>query len=267
MAKPQPQPIEYYDIQPPSHNPLYFIYIVARCWFASVECIVYRIFTDRYADGSLIDGVSARTLDILRINHTHPTYDPKTDMVLTNHRTIFDPMVSQQGCSGISRGMYMLLLGPMGWIAMWCGQIITISRGKTDRKALYGKIKSVSAKNGGLPALIYPEGTRCRHMSLPENADDIDLKPGSLKMMYEHGMVFQIYIHRGIETAGDERTWRIQHGVDIVGHLTTTYDPVEWKDRGDSFETFYHDVKCLWREAWYEVYDDVDENGGKKKTE
>ena len=257
-----------YPPSPPSHNPLYFIYITARCWFAPVECIVCRVFTDKYAEGSLLDSVYARTRDILRINHTHPTYDPTTEMVLTNHRTIFDPMVTQQGTVGISRGTYMMLVGPMGWVAMWCGQAITISRGKTDRKALHEMCQKTRESNGGLPVLVYPEGTRCRHMTLPENPDDIDLKPGSLKMVYEHGMVFQIYIHNGIETAGDERTWRIQHGVDIVDHITSTYDPADWKDRGDSFETFYHDVKCLWREALYEVYDG-EENGdeGKEKTE
>jgi hypothetical protein len=189
------------------------------------------------------------------MNHTHPTYDPETDMVLVNHRAIIDAVVPQEGTVGICRGLFALVGGPLTWTCMWCKQLIVISRGKTDRKALYGKIKSVSAKNGGLPVLIYPEGTRCRHMTLPENPDEIDLKPGSLKMMYEHGMVFQIYIVRGIELVADERTWRIQHGVDIVAHLSATYDPAEWKERGDSFETFYHDVKVLWREAWYEVYD------------
>ena len=247
---------------PPSNNPLYFIYIVARCWFAAVECIFFRTFTERYSTGSLFDAVLARTRDIMQVEYTHPTYDPTTDIVLANHRTIFDPMFSQEGTAGIGRTMYAIVTGPMTWCAFCCGQSIIISRGKTDRTELYRKIRANRKSNGGKPTLIYPEGTRCRLTSMPDDPADIALKPGAIKMIYDNDMKFQILTVPLIERVADERTWLIQHGVALTHTLSAVIDPAVWKRRGAgldcstdvsidstdvSFDAFFLDVKRAWK--------------------
>ena len=247
---------------PASNNILYFIYMFFRMWCAPFEICFFRLFTNRYGRGSsekpmsITDSMYTRQRDILGIHTKIPEYSSESDIVLVNHRGVVDAIVCQQGTIGICRGLFSLAMGPLYLFARYDKQIITIQRGKTNRIALYSNI-CAARKINNLPIVLYPEGTRCRHTELPHDVSKIDLKPGSLKMIYENNMKFQIHIHRDIEYALDERTYRIQHNVKLTTHTSNVYDPKLWKMDGKDFDEFYKDVKELWRDAWYCVYDDT----------
>lgn len=233
---------------------VYFILVALMCWAAPVVCGIRNIFTGAYTRGTLLDQVCGYIRKLLGIIHSHPVYDPASRIVLANHRSMFDPVICQEGTNTVSRGMYAVLIGPLSLCALWCRQMILISRGRTDRHQLWSLI---SHHRGGLPVLVYPEGTRCRHMHLPDDPGDVVLKPGIIKMIFENNLKFQIYIHCGVDNVLDASTWQMHRGVRIHDHLADVFDPAQWKEdhAGAGFDQFFFDVKLAWHNSWYEVYD------------
>ncbi len=182
----------------------------------------------------------------------------KKGCILTNHRCFtdffLDPYLFQ--CPSIARRAVILLISPwFAYIAILCNRAIFIDR-TSGRDTVYANIKSCKKD------LIhfYPEGTRCVHMTLPENKDDIPMRVGLLKSIYEdtekpEDYCVQIVISKNKEKVLNERTFLIGFDVNV---LYITGKPIFCRDYA-TFADFIDKIKENWKELWNEVYS-VDES-------
>ena len=232
-----------------------FIWIVGLIYIPiKVFCKYYLKYYINYLDYSWIDLCYLELINYLKIKHKVPKYNKKAEIILANHRCWIDPILLQTNVTGISRGMYALVILPFTLIALYSKQIIIISRGKTDRNALY-KLISYNKKQTKLPVLYYAEGSRQQHMKLPLNIEDINLKAGELKMIYDNNMKFQIIIMKNNEQIFNEKQLTINYNVETYHYISDLFDPIDWKKQNKSFDVFYLDIKKHWADSWYKVYD------------
>ena len=100
--------------------------------------------------------------------------------------------------------------------------------------------------------MFYSEGTRCCHLSLPDNYKMISLRYGLLKSIWEkkENTQIQIVISKNKEKVLNEKTMDIGFGIKIhyiVGNPINTRD---YK----TFDSFIDKIKLDWYTLWNQVY-------------
>lgn len=175
-------------------------------------------------------------------------------IILVNHRTFIDPAFLGEGICSVSRKAFAYMIVPIeSLFGFQSEQLIVINRGKTSRTELFHEIEKKIKK--GKTVAFYPEGTRKKHTVLPDKIDDIELKIGGIKMLYENNLSFQIQINKGNENVFSEKTMSFNYNTLVETYISEKYEVENWKNEEKTFDEFLHDVKSLWKEAWYKVYD------------
>jgi hypothetical protein len=181
-------------------------------------------------------------MKVIQINNTKRI---KFGVIITNHRSFtdffLDPYLNK--CLVIARGLALMVAGLYGLLGIISNRVIYINRGKDNRFKVYSKIK--------VPLFMYyPEGTRCLHLELPNSYNDIQLKYGLLKSIYENKRVLQITISKNKELVINEKKMKIQFGItvyNIVGNKILA-------EKYDTFDKYIDKIKLEWFKLWHELY-------------
>jgi len=170
-------------------------------------------------------------------------------VVITNHRSyadfFIDPYIFQ--CPAIGRFLAALSVLFGGLLAIICNRLLVINR-NDSRENIYNKLRKKKL------FYFYPEGTRCKHLTLPQDYKDIALKPGLLKSIYEDkdkpNQQIQVIISKNKENVMDEKRFKLGFGKNIIYCVGT---PIKTKDY-ETFEEFFDAIKKEWKYLWDKVY-------------
>ena len=170
-------------------------------------------------------------------------------VIITNHRCFSDFYLDPYlfSCPGIARQMAMLVCGFIGIISLSFNRGIIIDR-RQDRNTIFSYILSLGHKL----IMFYPEGTRCSHLTLPENYKEIILKYGLLKSIWENkeNTRIQIIISKNKEKVLNEKTFEIGYGVNVY---YITGKPIYTRDYS-TFDEFMDKIKLDWHTLWNEIF-------------
>ena len=177
------------------------------------------------------------------INVTKPPRSVIADgVILTNHRCWADFYIDAYlfSCPSIARRVGVFATGFFGMLAVLCNRMIIINRTQ-DRNTIFSYIK----KQGKKLFLFYPEGTRCSHLTLP---DDVSLKCGILKSIWENpdNTRIQIIISKNKENVMNEKKFTIGYGINVY---YVVGEPIYTRDY-DTFDLFIAKIKLDWRLLW-----------------
>jgi hypothetical protein len=96
-------------------------------------------------------------------------------VIITNHRSyadfFIDPYIFQ--CPAIGRFLAVFSILLSGVLGVICNRLLVINR-NNSRENIYNKLRKKKL------FYFYPEETRCKHLTLPQDYKDIALKPGLL---------------------------------------------------------------------------------------
>jgi 1-acyl-sn-glycerol-3-phosphate acyltransferase len=174
-------------------------------------------------------------------------------IILANHRSWCDfPLDNHLTCATVvSRASVQYGMMLAGALQVFENRVIRFHRGKTNKETLYSRLDKHLQKHPR-NILVYPEGSRRRHMALSSVEDaKSTLKSGLLWMIYNKGQYpVQLVISSNKEIALDERAWSMQPGVKIRTYVGTVIHPNAF----DSFECFMDAIAKQWLEAWTVVH-------------
>ena len=194
---------------------------------------------------------------LININKT-PQPFITNGVILTNHRCFSDFYLDPYlfSCSSMARRLAALVSGFFFVLSCYFNRGIIINRNQ-DRNTIYSYVLSL----GKTIFMFYPEGTRCSHVTLPEDYKEVSLKYGLLKSIWENteNTRIQITISKNKELVLNEKTFDIGYGVNIY---YITGEPIYTRDY-DTFELFIDKVKLDWHSLWNEVYSYIDEDNEK----
>jgi 1-acyl-sn-glycerol-3-phosphate acyltransferase len=194
---------------------------------------------------------------ILCIRHSfvpgHASVAQRGTIILANHRSwcdfAVDNHITHASCISRMSVQYAMLLA--GALSICEQRVIRFHRGQTSKEDLYARV-STHMRRPPSPrsncVLLYPEGTRRRHVRL-SSVDECKatLKPGLLWMIYQKGQYpVQVVISSNKERALDERAWTIRLGVAIRTYAGTVLHPKDFA----SFDEFMDAIATQWLEAW-----------------
>ena len=175
-------------------------------------------------------------------------------VIITNHRCFtdffLDPYVFS--CPVIGRRIAVFASGIAGIISFFFNRTIIIDR-RLDRNTIFSYVLSLGHKL----FMFYPEGTRCSHVTLPENYKEITLKYGLLKSIWENSenTRIQITISKNKEKVLNEKKFKIGYGVNVY---YITGNPIYTRDYS-TFDEFIDKIKLDWHTLWNEVFS-IDDN-------
>jgi hypothetical protein len=136
-------------------------------------------------------------------------------VIITNHRSyadfFIDPYMFQCPAIGRFLAAFSVMFG--GLIGLICNRLLVINR-NNSRENIYNKLKKKKI------FYFYPEGTRCKHLTLPQDYKDIALKPGLLKSIYEDkdkpNQQIQVIISKNKENVIDEKKFKLGFSKNII---------------------------------------------------
>jgi 1-acyl-sn-glycerol-3-phosphate acyltransferase len=185
---------------------------------------------------------------MININKTQQPFITN-GVILTNHRSFADFYLDPYlfSCPAISRRFVYFFIGIFGGLSILFNRTIMINRTQ-DRKTIFSYIKSL----GKTLFMFYPEGTRCSHLTLPENYKEVTLSYGLLKSIWEHtdNTRIQIVISKNKDKLFNEKTFRVRYGINVY-HIVG--EPIYTKEY-NTYELFIDKIKLDWHSLWNEVY-------------
>ena len=188
------------------------------------------------------------------ISNMRPVPFIQNGFILTNHRSFtdffLDPYITRSSC--IVRRLACLVAGIFGVQLLFDNRMIVINRDKDDRHKLWKKILNHTL------ILFYPEGTRLKHVTLPSNYKEVQLKHGLLKSIYENSKIqkqshlnqVQIFISRGKEDVMNEKTFQLNFNQTITYMIGDPIIPSQY----NTFDDFIDKIKHEWHTLWNIVY-------------
>lgn len=173
----------------------------------------------------------------------------KEGVILTNHRSfadfIIDPYMFQCPAIGRRLASLFLLFGSINGISS--NRLLCINR-NNSREKIYSQLRKKKL------FYFYPQGTRCKHLTLPQDYKDIILKPGLLKSIYEDkersNNCIQVTIFKNKETIVNEKTLELGFRKNVIYCIGK---PIYIKDY-ETFEEFFDEIKKEWKLLWDKVY-------------
>lgn len=191
------------------------------------------------------------------IKYLKPVPFIQNGFILTNHRSFtdffFDPYITRASC--IVRRLACFVAGIFGLQLLFESRMIVINRGKDNRHDLWNNILNYTL------ILFYPEGTRLKHLSLPSNYKEVELKYGLLKSIYENREnqeyalnQVQIFISRGKEDVLNEKIFQLGFNQTITYMVGEPIIPSQY----NTFDDFIDKVKHEWHTLWNIVYCSLD---------
>jgi len=168
--------------------------------------------------------------------------DPKTQIVLSNHRSYSDFFMDSYLCGGAANlGRYMVLLAlPVaGLYGIWTGRILFFNRGRTNRSALTQKILT-HLKTYQKPLIVYPEGRR--YLGLKPMA----LRHGILKICFEQNLSCQILIGAGKEFVLNEKAQTVHKD----RSCSYAFSHMIWPQDFETYDDFYQHIIENWSLCW-----------------
>jgi 1-acyl-sn-glycerol-3-phosphate acyltransferase len=170
-------------------------------------------------------------------------------IIITNHRSyadfFIDPYMFQAPALGRMLAVFSILFS--GVLGVICNRLLVINR-NDSRENIYNKLKKKKI------FYFYPEGTRCKHLTLPQDYKDVALKPGLLKSIYEDNdkpnQQIQVVISKNKENVMDEKSFKLGFRKNIIYCVGK---PIKTKDY-ETFEEFFDAIKKEWKYLWDKVY-------------
>jgi 1-acyl-sn-glycerol-3-phosphate acyltransferase len=173
----------------------------------------------------------------------------KDGVIVTNHRSFadffIDPYIFQ--CPGVARILAVVSVLLSGITGIICNRMICINRNHS-REEIYFQLRKKKL------FYFYPEGTRCKHLTLPTEYKDISLKPGLLKSVYEDkdkpNNCIQVVISKNNEEIVNEKKLKIEFGKNIIYCIGKSIYVKEY----ETFDDFFNAIKKEWKYLWDKVY-------------
>ena len=156
-----------------------------KCW--SVKHAVTRAYT--LVVFPVYVRLCYRLLGVRRIIVNETPIASSRTIILANHRSWADFVLDNQLCnaSSVSRRMVTFGLLCTGLLLVLERRQVLFHRGQTSKETLYDRLHA-HVQRHEWNVLLYPEGTRRRHVTLSDIQDaQSTLKPGLLWMIYTKG--------------------------------------------------------------------------------